>query len=270
MWLSRLNHWLSEKIPCALVTIISIEGSTPREPGAKMTVNVKGEIAGTVGGGALEHDCIARAIESIKSGKTLIHEYKLDGGEWVSTADGKEKKALCGGRTTVFIEPVYPDKALEVLIFGAGHIGEQLAKYCAILSWPCKVFDDRPEFLTKEKYPEAELILGEFTKISDKIKPEAQSYCVIMTYGHVHDQEVLEQLLRIPEIPYIGMIGSRAKVAVSLQMMEKKGLKIGPRVYTPIGFNLGVREPAEIALAISAEIKAVQEGVQIRHMRDPE
>lgn len=267
MWFSRLKHWNEEKIPCALCTIVKTSGSTPREPGTKMTVNENGEIAGTVGGGALEHDCIARALEVIRTGKPQLQEYNQSGEEWTSSADNLPKSAICGGKTTVFIEPVYPEKKLEIVIYGAGHIGEKLAAFCRILGWSCRVFDDREEFLTEEKYPEADLIRGDFKDIRKSYCPGASSFCVIMTYGHQHDQDVLEQLLRIEEIPYIGMIGSRAKVVQSLRMMQEKSLEISDRVYSPVGLNIGTREPADIALAVAAEIRAVIQGCEISHMR---
>ena len=95
-----------------------------------------------------------------------------------------------------------------------------------------------------------------------------KSYCVIMTYGHEHDEEVLEQLLQNSDIPYIGMIGSINKAAVLIQNIKRRGGVVDHRLYCPIGLCIGRNLPQEIALSVIAEVILLMRGGSLKHMRN--
>ncbi len=264
MWLKSLNEWKSKGIPCAIATIIRAEGSTPRQAGAKMVVNLLGDIAGSVGGGAVEYECIRLAETAIKENKPILKGFSLQGetdGANILPCNG-----ICGGTVTVFIEPIIGRK--EIVLFGAGHIAEKLGKLCAILEIPFRVFDDRKEYLTEERFPDAgELICGDFKQIDKALTPGASSYCVIMTYGHMHDEVCLEQLIKYPEIAYIGMIGSPKKVSIIAENLGSRDVLLDDRVYSPIGLRIGRNFPQDIALSVVAEIMLLMEGGELSHFR---
>lgn len=265
MWLQRLNDWVGAGRPCALVTIVAAEGSTPRGPGAKMAVDADGEVAGTVGGGAVEHHCVGAALEAIRSGEPRLVRFVLDGGTWAEEAPQADY-GVCGGAVTLFIEPV--PALMEVVIFGAGHVGESVGRLCAALGVPYRVYDDRPGFPTPERFPDArETVLGPYADLPARIRLGASSWCVILTEGHAHDETVLAHLLGNPDLPYIGMIGSRAKVGHSFAKVRALGAPPDPRVYSPIGLGLGGRAPADIALAILAEIRCLHFAGHGGHLR---
>ncbi len=265
MWLGRLHEWASQGMACALVTIVEAEGSTPRGPGSKMAVSASGEIAGSVGGGAVEHHCVQAAKEVMESGLPRLLRFVMDGTEWTVEGDSKDFGA-CGGAVSVFIEPILPP--VELVAFGAGHVAESLGRLCAALGMPFRVYDDRPEFPTPERFPQArERVVGSYEELSRHIHLGPASYCVILTQGHVHDETVLEQLLRIPSLPYIGMIGSPIKVRHSFAQVRGKGVPPDARVFSPVGLALGGGLPGDIALSILAEVRMLLFGGQGRHLR---
>lgn len=228
-----------------------------------MVVNDKGEIDGTVGGGAVEHECIKEAQKAISEGRCLTLEFNLNEDEQIVE---KESSGICGGSVRIFIEPFRPRE--EVVMFGGGHIAEKLAAYCNTLNLPFRVYDDREEFTNRERFPNAkELVCAEFNRISENIKLSAMSYCVIMTYGHVHDETCLEQLIGVSEVPYIGMMGSVEKVTAVKANLKKRGVELDKRVYSPIGLKIGSNLPEEIALSIIAEIQCVLYGGKPEHFR---
>ena len=130
------------------------------------------------------------------------------------------------------------------------------------------MYDDRAEFADSERFAAAkEVVCGPFTAVESNISLYGRSYCVIMTYGHEHDEEVLEQLLKNKNLPYIGMIGSVNKAAVLIDNIKKRGGVIDDRLYCPIGVKIGKNLPQEIALSILAEVVLVMKGGRLEHMR---
>ena len=106
MWLKWLTEWKAEGVPCAIVTIVRAQGSTPRQAGAKMVVTINGDIAGSVGGGMVEYECMKLAEEAIKRNNPVIKDFSLKGE--VDGGSGLPCGGICGGAVTVFIEPVLP------------------------------------------------------------------------------------------------------------------------------------------------------------------
>jgi len=265
MWLEHLVEWQSRGIPCAIVTIIAAQGFTPRKAGAKMVVNKDGRIAGSVGGGTAERQCIELARKAIAERTCITQRFvsRIEGGEWVAE---DRPLGVCGGSLTVFIEPVVPEP--ELVLFGAGHIGQCLARLCAAMEMPYRVYDDRSELLTPEHFPGAAALIGApFDKLSENIELSALSYCVIMTYGHDHDEVVLEQLLPFKDLPYIGMVGSLNKARVLIENIRGRGGEIDQRLYCPVGLSIGRNQPQEIALSILAEIVLLCRGGSLMHLR---
>jgi xanthine dehydrogenase accessory factor len=158
----------------------------------------------------------------------------------------------------------------EIVVFGAGHIGEKLGRLCEVLNLPYRVYDERAAYATAERFAGArERIVAPYAELSRHIRLGRQSYCVILTHGHLHDQECLEQLLKNRDVPYIGMIGSANKVAALFRKLKEKGQSPDKRVYSPIGLKIGGQLPEEIALSIIAEIVLLMNGGKLQHFRLP-
>lgn len=161
---------------------------------------------------------------------------------------------ICGGVMDIYIEPIVPTP--KVFIFGGGHISLFVARISAMAGFQVAVIDDRPQFASKERFPEAdEVIAEEFPFALPKLKANRSSYLVIVTRGHAYDQEVLEWAVHT-EAKYIGMIGSRRKIQTVYNSLKEKGMAAEKfqRVHAPIGLNIGALTPEEIAVAIVAEM----------------
>jgi xanthine dehydrogenase accessory factor len=264
MWLKSLTEWKKKGIPCAIATIIRAEGSTPRQAGAKMVINADGDIAGSVGGGTVEYECMKAAEIAIKENKPILKEFSLQGE--TDGGNGLPCGGICGGNVTVFIEPIIVRN--EIVILGAGHIAEKLGRFCSILEIPYRVFDDRKEYLTEDRFPNAsQLVHGDFNTIEKSIELGVESHCVIMTYGHQFDEICLEQLVKRKELPYIGMIGSPKKVAIIIKNLHDRNVYLDERVYSPVGIRIGRNFPQDIALSIVSEIMLRMEGGTLEHFR---
>jgi xanthine dehydrogenase accessory factor len=236
----------------ALVTIVSATGSTPREEGAKMLVRPDGTIIGTIGGGNLEAQVINEAVGVIKQGKPKRLHMNL------TAKEAEETGMICGGDLEVFIEPILT--APTMYIFGGGHISLPLAQMGKLLGFKIAIIDDRAEFASTKRFPEAEMVLaGDFSKAFSKLKIDKTSYIVIVTRGHQNDELVLEWAVGTPA-QYIGMIGSQTKVKTVFSHLLAKGVSKGrlDSVYSPIGLEIGAQTPEEIAVSILAEIIKVR------------
>jgi xanthine dehydrogenase accessory factor len=154
-----------------------------------------------------------------------------------------------------FLEPWAPAEPLVIL--GAGHVSRPTAQVAALAGFCVSVLDDRPEFASRERFPEAQEVgvLGDFeTCLTGRdLGPEAS--VVIVTRGHVHDKTALAQALRT-RAGYIGMIGSRRKRQAIYERLLAEGFTQADleRVHCPIGLDIGAETPEEIAVSIVAEL----------------
>lgn len=242
----------------ALVTVISAEGSTPRELGAKMIVYEDGSIGGTVGGGKVEALSIEEAKKALKVGRSRIAEFNL-------TPSGIGM--VCMGKVKIFVD-VYASE-LKVLILGAGHVGQKVAWAAVLAGFPYVVADERAEFANSERFPGASRIIVESPDSAvEKAGVDSKTYIVIVTRGHALDQECLEKALKT-KAAYIGMIGSRNKVPAVFRNLNRKGLhpEKDKRVFAPVGLDCGGKTPGAIAISVLAEIMKVHNGKDGGHMR---
>jgi xanthine dehydrogenase accessory factor len=239
----------------ALVTVIATSGSTPQRVGAKMLVFEDGRTIGTIGGGCYEHDAAGKAREAIRTRTARVSRYDL------SDALAEENGLICGGRMDVFIEPL--DPAPPLVIAGAGHVSRLLADVATRVGFRVTVLDDREKFANPDRFPGAAAIVVEpiapWLAAAD-LPPTA--FVVVVTRGHTHDLDAMRALANRP-LRYVGMIGSRAKVARITEALRERGTDAAwlAAVHAPVGLDVGAVTPEEIALSIAAELVAVRRGV---------
>ncbi len=165
---------------------------------------------------------------------------------------------LCGGKLKVFVEPIVCTST--VYVFGGGHIAVPLVEFAKALEFAVVVVDDREEFANTKRFPLADAVkLGDFAEVIKTTDFLPDDCVVIITRGHQHDEGVLKECLSKNKLPgYIGMIGSKDKVAATFSHLKQQGVsnELLARVNAPIGLDIGARTPAEIALSIMAEIIA--------------
>jgi xanthine dehydrogenase accessory factor len=235
----------------ALCTVIEKKGSGPRGPGAKMIVMEDEKTYGTIGGGSLESALVNQCMEALKEGKSRRVTFNMSGEEKEGMI---ETGLICGGELTVFVDVLEPDSRL--IIVGSGHVALPLAKLAEILGFRILVADEDSELANKERFPMAEkIVTGDFAKILSELDVGPKDFVVIAHGEPEHDYKALEKMIE-KKPAYIGLLGSKTKVAILVQRLQKQGiskaqLKI---LHAPLGLDIGAQTPEEIGISILAEI----------------
>ena len=232
------------QINFALLTVVHDPIDSGLTIGAKLLLTEKGETSGSLGGGPIQERALAEAREAIRLGQSVPHYY------------GPEGKRLSRRDRAVgiFIEVVLGD--LSLVIVGGGHVGQAIGKVASQCGYRIVVVDDRPAFASRERFPEADQILvGDFQEVLSHYPINAMTHLVMVTRGHKHDEISLRTVVESPAF-YVGMIGSKRRVATVLRHLEEEGVpkEALERVHTPIGLDIGAETPEEIAVSIVAEM----------------
>ena len=247
----------------AMVTIVEADGSAPRKSG-KMLVFEGGETSGTIGGGSAEYLAARDAMECIRTGENALKVYDL------SSAATNNTGMICGGHIRVLIEP-FPARPLLVMC-GAGHVGCAVLKLAGFLGYATLLIDDREDGPISGSIAVADRFVRveDFEKELAEADIPAGAFIVIATHGHVNDSASLCAALT-KKAAYIGMIGSRKKIAGLFEYMRGRGFTDEQldAVFTPIGLDIGGETPEEIALAIMAEVQSSRyRGKSCRHLKE--
>jgi xanthine dehydrogenase accessory factor len=204
---------------------------------------------GSFGDAALDEAVVALAERALEDGSS-----KKDG--------VRELVATDGSKVGMYVEAhhLHPD----LIIVGAGHIAQPLCSLGSLIGFRVIVVDDRPDFATDERFPEADRVVRvDFADPFADIPIHAASHVVLVTRGHKYDYECLRHLLGMEvEPPYIGMIGSRRRVRAAFAQLVKEGLSRDrlAKVQAPLGLDIGAETPAEIAVSVAAEIVLLWRG----------
>ena len=238
----------------ALVTIVAATGSTPQRVVAKMLVFPDGRLICTIGGGCYDNDAFWKAREAITTRKPQLVHYELD------DDFAQETGLICGGQMSVYIEPIEPSP--ELYVIGAGHVGYHLVTMAQEVGFQVHVVDDREKLASRDRFPNApEVVTEDIPAWLERTKLPVHAYVVIVTRGHTNDLDALRALAP-RELRYVGLIGSRAKVARISDQLLSEGMapEVLTQVHAPIGLEIGAVSPQEIAVSILAELIAVKHG----------
>ena len=148
----------------------------------------------------------------------------------------------------------------KMIICGAGHVSIPIIRMGKMLGFMVTVIEDRPKFADHARAAGADQVLCEpFADGLSKIRGDSDSWFIIVTRGHRYDTECLEAILQKP-YAYVGMMGSRRRVAIVKDQLEAKGVcrEVLDGVHTPIGLKIGAETPEEIAVSVMAEIIQVK------------
>ncbi len=164
-----------------------------------------------------------------------------------------------GQRLEVLVEPMLPRPV--VLIVGGGHVGQAVAVQAGMVGFDVVVIDDRPECTRAELFPDgATMRCGGIAEEVARFPLGDDTHIVIVTRGHKHDADALAACVHEP-VAYIGMIGSRRKVAMMQEDFVESGRATAAefdRVHAPIGLDIGSVTVPEIATAVVAQLIAVR------------
>jgi len=333
---------LNAGLPIILISLMSIQGSTPRHGGTKMAVGADGKTYGTIGGSLIEAAAVKEAKNAMQTAKSTVLSFELTG------KDASAPGMICGGKAEILLDYIASSAAnressrqwhnavhsskdfflltrlagsaensyvtghaiyvpgddvftgasltisdLEKLkpvlhtvsttsivplgdsrvmidrirklktlyCFGAGHVAVPTAHLAALAGFRVIVLDDRPDYATADRFPEAyrTILVQDLNHALDGLEIDKDSFIVIVTRGHQYDRTVLEQSLKTPA-GYIGMISSKRKRAAIYEALMAEGVK--PErldfVHSPIGIDIGGETPEEIAVSIVAELIQVR------------
>ncbi|MFQ5877247.1 MAG: XdhC family protein [Acidobacteriota bacterium] len=236
----------------AVATLIGRRGSAPRGAGARMIVTEAGETTFSIGGGVFEAMVIDDAREAIRRGAGFEKEYRF-------TETGQDAIGMvCGGTARVLFEVIRPPAPL--LIFGAGHVGRELAALGTRLGFEVTVVDDRPRYLARERFPADVRLVRAEREFSGGLPPVPPgAYVAIVTRCHRTDLMAVRHAVG-RWASYVGLIGSRRKVATVLARAAELGAPrdLLAQVRGPIGLPIAAQTPEEIAVSIAAEIIALR------------
>ena len=233
--------------PFVLATVTDTGGSTPRLAGAVMGIGVDSQV-GTVGGGAFEKRVVdtARALLADPSRGTAVVDVHLV----------RDLGMCCGGKMAVFLNKTEP--APRLWIFGAGHVGTELAVLGLRAGFAVTVVDERAEWAAPGRFPPTcEVVDAEPGDLLKRRRPGATEYVVVTTHSHALDEQLMLALSEAPPA-YVGLIGSRNKWAKFRARLAERGVAPGflDQVHSPVGLDIGAVTPAEIAFSVTAELIA--------------
>jgi xanthine dehydrogenase accessory factor len=184
-----------------------------------------------------------------------------------------ELPALSGD---LLVEPLVGKPRL--VVFGGGHVGARVAEAAAFAGWRVTVVDDRAEFADPARHPVAESTVAcDYHALPAGLGIDGDTYVVVATRGHQHDAVVVEQVARM-DTRYLGMLGSRRKVALTWKLLEEQGISRArlDQVHAPVGLSIGADTPEEIAISVVAELVATRRsgsrrrgGISLRELSPP-
>ncbi|MGE0004963.1 MAG: xanthine dehydrogenase accessory protein XdhC [Parvibaculaceae bacterium] len=248
--------------PCAMVSVLKVEGSAPREAGARLILNRRG-FHGTIGGGALEWRALAEAQKKLEGGRSATV---------TSHALGPELGQCCGGRVQLLTEVFdgssivdarrladaeasgafategrlladhvarrivampagaggamiehFGETRRPLYLFGSGHVGRALVLALAPLRFAVRWIDSRPDAFPAAMPGNVEPVIAPDPVAELAAAPEG-TFLLIMTHSHALDLAIVESALRHGRFPYVGLIGSASKKARFLSRLRRAGV----------------------------------------------
>jgi xanthine dehydrogenase accessory factor len=259
VWLDAVVRLRAAREPAVLVTLATVRGHAPRRPGAKMVVSATGSW-GSIGGGNVEAVAIERARAQLADPSASP---ELMTSELSERAPAEHGVQCCGGTVTVLLEPLRTVPA--VAIFGAGHVGSELARILARQDIELHLIDTRPEILSESRLAVladavATVHVHQVPVLPESVVGELPRgvHVLIMTHDHAEDVALCDAVLRRGDLGSIGLIGSPGKWARFRRRLAEEGghdAETIARIKTPIGLpDISGKEPATIAVSVAADL----------------
>ncbi|GHB87981.1 xanthine dehydrogenase [Streptomyces umbrinus] len=252
--------WIAEAIrdelPVAVATVVS--GPAERL-GRRLVVGEFGVEGGT-GSDRLDTAVGDDARGLLASGRNATVSYGTDG--------------RCGGEDlTVFVESFAPPP--RMIVFGAIDFAAAVAQLSGFLGYRVTVCDARPVFATADRFPGAKEVVVDWphrylAREAEAGRVDGRTVLAVLTHDPKFDVPLLDVALRLPDVAYIGAMGSRRTHADRIERLKENGLtdaEIG-RMSSPIGLDLGARTPEEAAVSIAAEVIALKWGGTARRLAE--
>ena len=249
-----MKTWLQAQLRCeeqgqayVLISVCEVQGSSPRNVGAKILVTQEAQFD-TIGGGHLEH-------KAVKYARQLLHDKPgQQTTEWQNYALGASLGQCCGGQVALLYEQVAAAN-MPLVVFGAGHVGRALVPVLAQLPVAITWVDSRYDMLPKQVPAGVKCVHEEHPL--DAIADCLPASCyLIMTHHHGLDLQLAEAALKRGDGRYVGVIGSRTKAARFRHQLLNKGLAASMQAFDcPMG-EVGIKGklPMEVAISVAAKV----------------
>lgn len=282
-----------------LCAVVGSRGSTPQSAGSLMLLDEAMRLHGTVGGGCVEAEVRRLAAGLLEAGASRLLRFRLDHDY------GWDDGLICGGTVEIAVVPapnatrlrevldaiarrepaelrfdVQSDDGARsfvlllpprerLLIAGAGHVGQAVARLALPLEFDITLYDDRIDCLERFAPPGAATVSGDIADRLREAPVDSATYAIVVTRGHRHDEAALEALLG-RGARYLGMIGSRRKVKLIHDDLRERGARPEDlaAVHAPIGLPIGGVTVEEIALSIVAQLVQVRRSVSAPRVRE--
>lgn len=225
--------------PLSVATLVKAS-EEKLNPGAKLLISEDGGTAGSLGDINLDGEAVSIGKKLAAFGDNQFHQ----------TSDGSR----------IYVEGFTTPPTL--ILMGGGHVNKAVSNLAKTLGFKISVVDDRPEFANKGRFPEAEeVIIADYSVGLEKLKLTPNTYVVVATRGHKHDDVALTSAIQTPA-RFVGLLGSKRKSILIYKNLlgNKVPLERIQEVRAPIGLNIGALTPEEIAVSIMAEIIMVRRG----------
>jgi xanthine dehydrogenase accessory factor len=256
-FLGAFNRLQLEGKSFVVATLVFQQGSSPQDLGARAIISSEGLEYGTVGGGKVEQKVISEAqlMMKQKNTKTVFVTWNLQ----------KDIGMTCGGVVNFFFEYFEFKNPFQIVVFGAGHIAQELIPLLLKLDCEISCLDHRLDWLNK-------LPINKKLKTIHTENPQDQvknlpdnSYVTIMTMGHSTDLPILIEVMKQRNrFSYVGNIGSEQKALRLRADLKEAGIteEFLRQFHCPMGENFGNNSPIEIAFSIVAQILKIKEMIQ--------
>jgi xanthine dehydrogenase accessory factor len=239
------------------VATLLVVGGAGERTGGRLVLVCRADGAEAVHGSLGSAELDAEAVEAGRA--ALADPRHRDGVRALSSAE-------------IYLEVRRPVR--DLIIVGAGHIARPMAHLGAELGYRVWVLDDRPDFATRERFPEAHRVIeADFSDPFRDVPLHSRTHVLLVTRGHKYDYDCLVDVLRRDPPPaYIGMIGSRRRVRATFIQLLEDGIPRGrlSGIHAPVGLDIGAETPEEIAVAVAAELVKVHRGGSGASLRDLE
>ncbi|WP_448547896.1 xanthine dehydrogenase accessory protein XdhC [Thalassotalea fusca] len=237
-----------------LVTVIGVTGSTPRNNGTKMVVT-NDALHDTIGGGHLEHVSIkfARHLLVNNQDSQQLEHFQL----------GSQLGQCCGGSASVLFE-CFAASEVNIMLFGAGHVGQALIPMLAALPVQVTWVDSResqfPEHFDQiNSHGNIQRVVSEQPEDEVALMP-ANSYYIVMTHNHQMDFEITQSILKRGDFGYLGLIASDTKWRRFQQRFKHREIspELVQRMHCPIGLpDVTGKLPMEVAVSVAAQVISI-------------
>ena len=153
----------------------------------------------------------------------------------------------------VFLQVFNPP--LRMIIVGAVHIAQPLARMASVAGYDVTVVDPRGSFATEERFPGVELIVEWPDEAMPRLDPDRRTAVVTLTHDPKIDDPAIQSALKSSAF-YLGALGSRKTHGARLERLSEAGFtpEESARIHGPVGLSIGATSPAEIAVSILAQV----------------